>query len=220
MSDTQQTATETAEKTQTDTGTVENQGVKDSTQETNPYKAELEKVQKAEKEKTEKLSDLNKALAEERRLRKEAEQALEDNSNSSVVAEETDNKALEELKNTLKGLDQKITTLNEKTELESSLNSLASNEDEKTLIKYHLDNSVNPALSLKDRLLLAKTMANKHLVEEELKKVQTTKTATGVGQSYGSGKGVTNTVTAEVAALLMRIDPSGKALEDARKSQK
>lgn len=106
-----------------------------------------------------------------------------------ATEEEEDDKPL-----TKKDLDKVVSTFKQAAEsnsLEVKLDKVAgSNESLKKLIKFHIDNSVNPSLSLDAKVEAAYAIANKKLVDKTVKEIniaqQNRSQISNVGQGTNS----------------------------------
>lgn len=191
--------TSTNDDSKTGDDTDEGDDIDKNKEEENPYKQQLEDIEKEkenvedEKEQLDTELRQNKgALKEEREKRKEAEEKLKDYKDNNEEDEEEDTFSEYDID---KKIDAKIT----KERVINGIDKMSNNDDEKKLIKYHYENSIVKSGDTVKDLKNAQTLANQHLIEKvkEQDKTINTEQETMAGMSSASSvagdKGSSNT---------------------------
>jgi len=212
----QNTATSTeGEKNQVVT-TVNAEGAKqEDAKKENPYEVEIARlnslVDALKKEKT-------GAIHDEREKRKRAEALLKSNSGESAVEDSEGRDALtsrvEELIKAQQVLESK---LNEK-DVDSAIDRVTNDPKEREAIKAHLKYSLNPTGNIAEDIANARLLANRQVLFElgkkeglEAKQEEVLARFSAAGSS--GGKESRKKIDPEVAEILSKLDPSGKALQ-------
>jgi len=163
-----------------------------------PYEEQLKKLEMQNRQK-------DGALKEERRKRKELETRLEERETEET--EETPSKGL-----TLEEVDKLFEKRLAKEKFESRLESFSNNENERKVIRFHYENSINRTGDVATDLTMAAAIANQHIIQkakaQEQEQFETEATLArvsrgGVGaRSSGTGQDALSRAT---AALLKNL---------------
>lgn len=192
--------------------TVSAEGAKqEDAKKENPYEVELQRLSDLVKEKS-------GALKEEREKRKQAEALLKNSSGGSAVEDSEGKDALtrqvEELIKAQQSLESK---LNEQ-EVDSEINKVTTDPKEREAIRAHLKHSLNPTGNIAEDIANARLLANRQILFElgkkeglEAKQEEVLARLSSTGSS--SGKETRKKIDPEVADILSKLDPSGKALQ-------
>lgn len=133
-------------------------------EETTEQNATVEEIDYAkELEETQRKAEAARLGFASRKARKEIEQPTEELESNDEIADKVLAKIL-----------PAINSATQSNLIESKLNSLAGdNQALKSLIKYHMDNTVNSSLDLNERAEAAYAIANKKVIAKTLKEINT-----------------------------------------------
>lgn len=169
----------------------------ESTDEVVDYRVELEKERKLREKAESDRDNYKKGMLKAKNLKKKkVDEWGEPVEDDEIDQEELINQRVQEV---IKSQSRDITNQLRSSRVDEMLDDVASSEDEKELIKFHLEHTINPSGNLRRDIQDAQLIANRKKLYTENSELKLALKAKGAirNSSVGSGVNTSNKVTAE-----------------------